>query len=374
MNSKINQFKPQRRLSMRMQITDAVRKMVLSGKLAAGSRLPSTQELAAQWDANVMTVQHALTPLVKEGLLDRTPQVGTFVRKREERLTRVGIYASGDLWRNSAYAFGRTLCNELHRQLSGDDISEDVWVDPRPTAEQGKPWDELVRAAAERRFQVLIVPGVGLPELAWLQKLAVPVVYLSSANIRNKVSMDGPQWAEGALKILAGQGCRRVGAICSVKLPEDGIAGSSCESRQFYLALERNAIRLGLELRPEWIVRPEKDFVNIAVEVPQFGYDSFQALWRQSERPEGIVVYEDVTASGVLMAIKSEQIRVPEDLKLVLHRNAEVGLFCPVPASFMDVNISEVAAALISQAQKLYNGEEVTAVKVKHYPVSLKQL
>lgn len=43
-------------------------------------------------------------------------------------------------------------------------------------------------------------------------------------------------------------------------------------------------------------------------------------------------------------------IRVPQDLRLVLHRNAEVGLFCPVPVAFVDVHIAEVAAALITQA------------------------
>ncbi|MFA6294200.1 MAG: GntR family transcriptional regulator, partial [Victivallales bacterium] len=346
MNSKLNKFKPQRKLSMRMQITDAVRKMVLSGKLAAGSRLPSTQELASQWDAHVTTVQQALTPLVKEGLLERTPQVGTFVRKREERLTRVGIYASGDLWRNPASAFGRCLCNELHRQLGLDNISEEVWVDPRPTDEQGKPWDELVRAASERRFQVLIVPGVGFDELAWLKKLVVPTVFLTSANIRNKVAFDGSQWAETAMQLLADQGCHRVGAICSVlaKTSED-TGGNQSEYRQFYMALEKSAAHLGLEFRPEWLLRPLKPLANTGVEFAQFGYDSFQALWRLSERPEGIVVYEDVTSSGVLMAIMREHIRIPEKLKLVLHRNTEVGLFCPVPASFMDVHVGEVAAA-----------------------------
>lgn len=360
---------------MRLQITDAMRGMVLSGKLAAGSRLPSTQELAAQWNSHVTTVQQALTPLVKEGLLERTPQVGTFVRKREERLTRVGIYASGDLWRNPAFAFGRCLCNELHRQLDGDEISEEVWVDPRPDAEQDHPWNELVRAAAERRFQVLIVPQVDLPHLAWLEKLAVPLVYLSPANIRNRVTFDVQQWADAAMQLLAEQGCRRVGAICSVmRLPSDDSVNNPHEYRQFYMALEKSAIRLGLELRPEWLISPAKPFENTSTEFSQFGYDSLQSVWRQLERPEGIAVYEDVTANGVLMAIMREHIRVPEDLKLVLHRNAEVGLFCPVPASFLDVHVSEVAAALISQAQKLYNGEEVTAVKVKHHPVSLKQL
>lgn len=371
MNSKINLFKPQRRRSMRLQITDAMREMVVSGKLAAGSRLPSTQELAKQWDTHSRTVQQALTPLVKEGLLERTPQVGTFVRKREERLTRVGIYASGDLWRNPASAFGRCLCNELHRQLGEDGISEEIWVDPRPNAEQGKPWDELVRAASERRFQVLIVPEVDLPKITWMEKLAVPVVYLCTANIRNRVTLDSQQWAQTAMQLLADQGCRRVGVICVKRLKQENSEEVSQEDIQLYAALEKNAIRLGLQLRPEWIFRPDKAFVNNGTEFIQFGHDGMQSLWRQPERPEGIAVYEDVASLGVIMAVKGEQIKVPDELKLVLYRNTEVGLFCPFPASFIDVHIGEFAAALISQARKLYNGEEVTAVKVKHHPVPL---
>lgn len=321
------------------------------------------------WKAPEPTIHSALVPLVKEGLLERTPKVGTFVRKREERLAKVGIYVNSDLWRTPAFAFGRALCNELHKQLDGADMAESVWVDPRPRAEQGQSWDELVRAAAERRIQVLIVPGVGLPQLAWLEKLGVPVVYLTSANIRNRVAMDMRQWAGEAMQILAGQGCRRVGAICSVKLPPEDSAEHPHHYHQFFEALESSASRLGLEFRPEWLMRPMKDFVDGTMDIPRFGFESMQALWRQSERPEGIVVYDDVAASGVLMAVMREQIRVPEDLKLVLHRNAEVGLFCPVPAAFMDLHVAEVAAALIMQAQRLYNGEEVTATVVPHHAV-----
>ena len=369
MNNALSSFKPRRHVSVRAQITASLREMLLDGRLKEGDRLPSSQELASLWQAQEPTVHRALTPLVKEGLLERTPKVGTFVRRREERLTQIGIYAPGDLWRNSAYAFGRALCNELHEAMAGDGIAESIWVDPRPNAEQDQPWDELVRAAAERRFQVLIVPTVNLPKIAWLEKLAVPVVYLSSANVPNRVCLDGPQWAGAAMQILAQQGCRRVGAICAMRLPDDEGNEDAHEFRRFYSALEKESSRLGLELRPEWIFRPGGVFTNPGVEMQMFGFDSMRALWGQAERPDGIAVFEDVTATGVLMAIMREHIRVPDELKLVLHRNAEVGLFSPVPAAFLDIRIKEVAAALMTQARRLYDGDEIEAIHVAHHPV-----
>lgn len=43
----------------------------------------------------------------------------------------------------------------------------------------------------------------------------------------------------------------------------------------------------------------------------------------------------------------------------VLHRNVEMGLFCPVPASFIDVSVQAVAAALVDLLQRIYRGESV---------------
>lgn len=372
MISKMKQFKPQRRQSMRMQITDAVRKMVLSGKLAAGSRLPSTQELALQWNAPVPTVHQALTPLVKEGLLERTPQVGTFVRKREERLTRVGIYASGDLWRNPAYAFGRMLCNELHRQLDGNEISEEVWVDPRPLSEQDTAWEELARAAEARQFQALLVPASTLAQMAWQDKLPVPVVFLAGpAPLRNRVGFDDHDWADKALGLLREQGCRTVGAVSARKVRLTP-AGEPVEGyTEFYRQLRAAAERLGLELRPEWILHaPPEGFPGNGVAFQQFGFEAMRRLWHGGTRPDGLAVYEDVTASGVIMAAMQERIDVPSDLKLALHRNSEIGLFCPFPAAFIDVRVAEVAAAMIDQMQRLYAGEDVEPVLLGHHAVS----
>lgn len=369
MKGTLSSFKPRRQISVRAQITTSLREMLVDGRLKEGDRLPSSRELSTLWKAPEPTVQRALVPLVKEGLLIRTPKVGTFVRKREKRLTSVGIYAPDDLWRNSSHAFGRALCNELHGLLAAEQLEESVWVDPRSAREQDHPWEELLRAAAERRFQVLIAPCVDGRKIAWLEKLPVPVVYLSSAILPNRVTLDTGRWAESALGLLAEQGCRRVGAICSFRRQEGVVDAGLHDYSRFFDALGKSAGRLGMELREEWVFQPEGSFANTAVEIPEFGFRSMQRLWKLKERPEGLVVFDDVTAAGVLMAVMREQISVPGELKLVLHRNAEVGLFCPVPASFLDIRIKGVAEALLQQALRLYNGDEISMVQIAPSPV-----
>jgi DNA-binding LacI/PurR family transcriptional regulator len=115
---------------------------------------------------------------------------------------------------------------------------------------------------------------------------------------------------------------------------------------------------------------PPEGFRENGAEFQQFGYAAMTRLWACPERPDGIAVYEDVTANGVIMAIMQARIDVPADLKLVLYRNAEIGLFCPFPAAFVDLRVTEIVAALIAQTRRLYAGEAVEAVVVPYHASS----
>jgi DNA-binding LacI/PurR family transcriptional regulator len=317
-------------------------------------------------------VHDALTPLVKEGLLERTPRVGTFVRQREQRLTRVGIYDCGSLWTVPTSTFGRSLCSELHEQLLAIGMTDTVWMDPRPFTEQNTPWGELERAAAERRIQALLVPSSDIAHTPWLDKLSVPVVFLGGhAPLRNRIGFDDHDWADKALGLLREQGCRTVGAISARKVQLTP-AGEPVEGHtEFYRQLRAAAARLELDLRPEWILHvPPEGLPGNGVAFQQFGFDAMRRLWHGDTRPDGLAVFEDVTAGGVIMAAMQERIDVPSDLKLALHRNAEIGLFCPFPAGFVDVRVTEVAAAMIDQMQRLYAGDEAEPVLLAHHAVS----
>jgi GntR family transcriptional regulator, arabinose operon transcriptional repressor len=68
-------------VSFYAQLVAHYRDDILSGVLPVGSRLPTELELARQHQISRGTVRHALNILVNEGLLERTPGRGTYVRQ-----------------------------------------------------------------------------------------------------------------------------------------------------------------------------------------------------------------------------------------------------------------------------------------------------
>src|SRR4051794_18412069 len=76
------------------QIVDAIKREVISGRLAPGSALPSFRVLAEQLLVSVITVKRAYEELEREGIIYRRQGLGTFVshsapdRSREAKVDR----------------------------------------------------------------------------------------------------------------------------------------------------------------------------------------------------------------------------------------------------------------------------------------------
>jgi DNA-binding transcriptional regulator YhcF (GntR family) len=84
------------------RIATALRHRIESGELAPGDLVPSTRELAREWDVALATAAHALQALAREGLVRGVPRVGTVVatatagpqRNPEPELSRGRIVAA----------------------------------------------------------------------------------------------------------------------------------------------------------------------------------------------------------------------------------------------------------------------------------------
>ncbi|MFC7247851.1 GntR family transcriptional regulator [Catellatospora aurea] len=69
------------------RVADQLRRLILSGELAEGTRLPSLREIASQYGVAVSIATRALDVLRADGLVMARPGAGTFVR-RFERIVR----------------------------------------------------------------------------------------------------------------------------------------------------------------------------------------------------------------------------------------------------------------------------------------------
>src|SRR5580698_9350119 len=124
-------FKVQKGEALHRQITNHFLALISSGKLPAGSKLSRMHDLAAQWNTNYFTVHTALTRLVREGLLERKPRLGTFVRKQNKQLRSVGIYYGDEILIKHERAFYRSLHSQLLTLLQKENISNRVFIDCR---------------------------------------------------------------------------------------------------------------------------------------------------------------------------------------------------------------------------------------------------
>ena len=113
----------------------------------------------------------------------------------------------------------------------------------------------------------------------------------------------------------------------------------------------------GLTTREEWIAMPEDRISHEA-----FGYEAFKTLWRQRDRPEGLLVHTDITARGAMTALLELGVQVPEELKLVFHRNRGLDWHCPLKLDVLECDVSRWAVEMIRQVLLLRAGEAVEPV------------
>ena len=66
------------------QVKEDIRRLVVSGAVSPGEKLPSVCELAAQLAINPNTIQRAYRELEAEGYIVSVPGKGSFVAAREE--------------------------------------------------------------------------------------------------------------------------------------------------------------------------------------------------------------------------------------------------------------------------------------------------
>lgn len=71
-----------------VQLMETITAAIASGTLAAGSRLPSVREMAAQAGVNPNTMQRALSELERDGLLYSQRTAGRFVTDQSDHITQ----------------------------------------------------------------------------------------------------------------------------------------------------------------------------------------------------------------------------------------------------------------------------------------------
>jgi DNA-binding LacI/PurR family transcriptional regulator len=259
----------------------------------------------------------------------RKQRTGTFVAENTRQIKAVGIYFGGSFWRIKHAAFYQTLYAALCEHFEGLGITVHLFMDSRPRMQQGTPWKPLISAIERSEVSAVIASMTTSEEVAWLEQLSVPLSLLGAGRARCAVDFGMDDFLHSSLVRLKERKCRSVALISG-----SGLAG-------FDSFLEQ-AEEIGLKSRPEWVLQRN----SWPEEFEEFGFESFENIWSGATKPDGLIVFPDNIALGVIMAILQKGVRVPEELKLVLHCNEEVYIHCPLPADWQVVSIAKIVKAL----------------------------
>jgi DNA-binding LacI/PurR family transcriptional regulator len=336
------------------QITELLRERLLRGELKPGTILPTTKELAGEFETNVYTMHSAIEPLVKEGLLERRRKFGTMVKHNPAVLTTAAIYATGDYLGATEDSFRREMNRQLQLQLTARHVQVENFLDSRPRDQRREPLPALRRAVESNEVQALLVVGCDQDTAPWLQTLPVASSFTGGDNIPNRVHIDRAQMLRLGLRQLQDRGCRTVGLICSIQNSRHLTAKSA--ERHFYRHFIDILGELGLTTRDDWMLVP--DTWQPAIE--SYGYSSFRSLWERSEHPDGLLVFPDTAARGVMTAALELGVRVPKDVQMVFHRNSGVDIACPLPVTWVESDTAAWAKAMIDQIRRQKAGQPVS--------------
>lgn len=339
------------------QLTDWLRAQVLSGALAPATRLPTTQELARRWNVHITVAQAALTPLVAEGLLLRRPRLGTVVRGTAAPLGRVAVFHPEPAHWTGSERFTHRLVRTVAARLDGAGIATCTLADDRPEHARAAIPPDLLRLARSRQIDAVIACETHPYVDRWLATLPVPSVACGSGPHPHQVWFDLAQFARTGVGQLAARGCRSVGLISVLPRRRDDDRPPALHGRLLEGFLAATAAT-GCATRDEWIRVPADHYQAAEPVAERFGYDAVRALWSLPERPDGLLIFTDLAARGALMGLHGFLGDGRPPPRLALHRNAELGLFCPLPADFLDLSVASVADALIAQVQRRHRGQD----------------
>ena len=99
----------------------------------------------------------------------------------------------------------------------------------------------------------------------------------------------------------------------------------------------------------------------------QHGYDLFMRMWKDSgrvQRPDGIIVSDDVLFKGVLRAILQLGLKLPDDLQLITYSNKGCDLPYHKSVTCVEFDIEAKVQCTVKMMNTLMRGQKLSEPSV----------
>jgi DNA-binding LacI/PurR family transcriptional regulator len=332
--------------SIRLQLSQILRKEIGEGRFAPGARIPSERDLAERYGISRASVRESITELIEAGILFRTVGKGTFVSSELPAAAppldihhrgisfaiNEGVFNFVQTGYNRILAGVESVCREAGYRLYFQSFGE---------GGANADADDAVSLPAG----CVVVGGISRHVLDRFRETSTPYVLVDllmseGPSDHLAVRIDYASGTRAAMKHLYDLGHRTFGFI--------GFPGSE-RYRTYWQLLQEYGIPYdprhveflsGLELQPGMVA----------------GFDAMRRLMAQGDLPTAIVVVNDFVALGVIEQLKMSGLRIPQDVSVVGFD--DLGVKTVPPLTTVRVDLQRVGRLAAQALFAKMNGEE----------------
>jgi len=313
-----------------LDIVDWIKSELAEGKLKAGDRLPSENELAEKFRVSRQTARHAIDVLAADRLVSRVRGSGTYIgtvggrvagtglhpgrNRRHGTIAVMSTYVDGYIFPNTVRGIEQVLVrNGYVMQLcfTGNKIHRERELLEKMVSADGI--DGLIVEAVKSAL-----PNPNFKYFSRLSDLGVPILFINAAYPGLPyplVALNDPRMAFKATQYLVDRGHRKIAGIFKA---DDG---QGRLRYQGYAECMRTIDRGVDEHSVFWL-----DTVGMQ-EMEKFA----PYLLERIQGCTAVVCYNDQVAYALAAILKKYGIRVPEDISLIGMDDADIAAMAEVP-------------------------------------------
>jgi LacI family transcriptional regulator len=191
------------------------------------------------------------------------------------------------------------------------------------------------------------VEGIVAIDTTIEDELPIPLVSISGHKRRNgviNIELDHGQAAQLALEHLKSLGHTHIGFIKGQEFSSD--------TQQRWQAIEDMARTMGILIDPQLVEQLQGKEPG-----PKAGYDATRSLLRKNHPFSAIFVFNDVSATGAILALREAGLRVPNDVSVVGFDDVLIASVSHPPLTTVHQPLRAMGQAAASTLLKLIRGE-----------------
>lgn len=292
------------------RILNAVRNAILDGTYPAGCQLPNQVEMARQFEVSGFTVHRALDQLAREGFIRKRRRLGTHVVDVPPHLSNLALVFATDPSTSEHYSkFFQALANAAVNYQRAEDRTVYLFHGVyRSTGSQDR--QRLIEHLNAHQLAGVIFssPPLELKDTPILDLPGIPRVALAASQPFPHVpavTTDRRSFLDKALDYLVSRGRRRIALLM--------VPGNFPDNDPYFEAA----------LAKRNILSPPHWQLTLGQSAAQGATNCVRLLMNgnPSERPDGLVVFDDNLVEHTQAGLIAAGIQVPDDLEVVEHCN-----------------------------------------------------